>query len=53
MTRPDPAWGTGRKGRRIADLGNTVADLLSLCPALFAAGQGPVTFSDFRYRALD
>ena len=28
---------------------NTVSDLLSLRPALFAAGRGAVTFSDFRY----
>ena len=31
---------------------NTVSDLLSLRPALFAAGYGAVTFSDFRYRAV-
>ena len=31
---------------------NTVSDLLSLRPALFAAGQGAVTFRDFRYRAV-
>jgi beta-xylosidase len=31
---------------------NTASDLLSLRPALFAAGRGAVTFSDFRYRAL-
>ena len=30
---------------------NTVSDLLSLRPALFATGQGAVTFRDFRYRA--
>ena len=30
---------------------NTASDLLSLRPALFAAGRGAVTFSDFRYRA--
>ena len=29
---------------------NTASDLLSLRPALFAAGQGTVTFRDFRYR---
>jgi len=31
---------------------NTVDDLLSLRPALFAAGEGMVRFRDFRYRAL-
>jgi xylan 1,4-beta-xylosidase len=31
---------------------NTVDDLASLRPALFAAGQGSVRFRDFRYRAL-
>jgi beta-xylosidase len=31
---------------------NTVSDLLSLRPALFAAGRGPATFRDFRYRAV-
>jgi xylan 1,4-beta-xylosidase len=31
---------------------NTVDDLLSLRPALFAAGKGIVRFRDFRYRAL-
>jgi xylan 1,4-beta-xylosidase len=31
---------------------NTVDDLLSLRPALFAAGKGAVRFRDFRYRAL-
>jgi xylan 1,4-beta-xylosidase len=31
---------------------NTAGDLLSLRPALFAAGRGAVTFSDFRYRAV-
>lgn len=31
---------------------NTVGDLLSLRPALFAAGRGTVTFRDFRYRAV-
>lgn len=31
---------------------NTASDLLSLRPALFAAGHGTVTFSDFRYRAV-
>jgi xylan 1,4-beta-xylosidase len=31
---------------------NTASDLLSLRPALFAAGRGAVTFSHFRYRAL-
>ncbi len=31
---------------------NTAGDLLSLRPALFAAGPGSVTFRDFRYRAV-
>jgi xylan 1,4-beta-xylosidase len=31
---------------------NTVDDLLSLRPALFAAGEGSVVFRNFRYRAL-
>jgi xylan 1,4-beta-xylosidase len=31
---------------------NTVDDLLSLRPALFAAGSGAARFKDFRYRAL-
>ena len=31
---------------------NTIDDLASLRPALFAAGQGTVRFRDFRYRAL-
>jgi xylan 1,4-beta-xylosidase len=31
---------------------NTVSDLLSLRPALFAAGRGTATFRDFRYRAV-
>jgi len=31
---------------------NTVSDLLSLRPALFAAGQRAVTFRNFRYRAV-
>ena len=31
---------------------NTIDDLLSLRPALFAAGKGEVRFRDFRYRAL-
>lgn len=31
---------------------NTVDDLLSLRPALFAAGSGHVRFRDFKYRAL-
>ena len=31
---------------------NTVDDLLSLRPALFAAGSGQVAFRDFQYRAL-
>jgi xylan 1,4-beta-xylosidase len=31
---------------------NTVDDLLSLRPALFAAGKGTVRFRNFRYRAL-
>ncbi|MBC2651621.1 family 43 glycosylhydrolase [Novosphingobium flavum] len=31
---------------------NTIDDLLSLRPALFAAGSGKVLFRDFRYRAL-
>jgi len=31
---------------------NTVDDLASLRPALFAAGKGSVRFRDFRYRAL-
>jgi xylan 1,4-beta-xylosidase len=31
---------------------NTIGDLLSLRPALFAAGPGAVRFRDFRYRAL-
>ncbi|SER34188.1 xylan 1,4-beta-xylosidase [Sphingobium sp. YR768] len=31
---------------------NTVDDLASLRPALFAAGAGSVRFTDFRYRAL-
>ena len=32
---------------------NTIDDLASLRPALFAAGDGSVRFRDFRYRALD
>lgn len=32
---------------------NTMDDLASLRPALFAAGKGSAVFSDFRYRALD
>lgn len=32
---------------------NTIDDLLSLRPALFAAGAGQVAFRRFRYRALD
>lgn len=32
---------------------NTVDDLASLRPALFAAGSGSVCFRDFRYRALE
>ncbi|WP_194396828.1 family 43 glycosylhydrolase [Microbacterium atlanticum] len=31
---------------------NTMADLLSLRPALYAAGKGAVRFRDFRYRPL-
>lgn len=31
---------------------NTIDDLLSLRPALFASGKGQVRFRDFRYRAL-
>lgn len=31
---------------------NTIDDLASLRPALFAAGEGSAKFSDFRYRAL-
>jgi beta-xylosidase len=31
---------------------NTVGDLLSLRPALYAAGEGAVRFRDFRYRPL-
>ena len=31
---------------------NTASDLLSLRPALFAAGHGAMTFSDFGYRAV-
>ena len=31
---------------------NTIDDLLSLRPALFAAGDGGVRFRNFRYRAL-
>ena len=31
---------------------NTTGDLLSLRPALYAAGSGEVRFRDFRYRAL-
>ena len=31
---------------------NTMGDLLSLRPALYAAGSGEVRFRDFRYRAL-
>ena len=31
---------------------NTVGDLLSLRPALYAVGPGEATFRDFRYRAL-
>ena len=51
------ADGTGwtRHGLRFEASGyhaNTVSDLLSLRPALFAAGRGTVTFRDFRYRAL-
>ena len=29
---------------------NTVGDLLSLRPALYAAGEGEARFRDFRYR---
>ena len=32
---------------------NTIDNLLSLRPALFAAGEGRAVFRDFRYRALD
>ena len=32
---------------------NTIDNLLSLRPALFAAGEGQVVFRDFRFRALD
>jgi xylan 1,4-beta-xylosidase len=32
---------------------NTVGDLLSLRPAIYAAGTGEARFRDFRYRALD
>jgi xylan 1,4-beta-xylosidase len=32
---------------------NTVDDLASLRPAIFAAGVGKAIFRDFRYRALD
>ena len=31
---------------------NAAVDLASLRPALFASGEGSVTFRDFRYRAL-
>lgn len=31
---------------------NTIDDLLSLRPALFAAGDGSVRFKNFKYRAL-
>ncbi|MDG5497334.1 family 43 glycosylhydrolase [Niveispirillum sp. BGYR6] len=31
---------------------NTIGDLASLRPALYVAGSGTATFSDFRYRAL-
>jgi xylan 1,4-beta-xylosidase len=44
-----------RHGMRFETSGyhaNTVSDLLSLRPAIFAAGQDAVTFRDFRYRAL-
>jgi xylan 1,4-beta-xylosidase len=52
--RPDDAGWT-RHGMRFETSGynaNTVSDLLSLRPAVFAAGHGAVTFRDFRYRAL-
>lgn len=32
---------------------NTIDDLLSLRPAIFASGEGQAVFRDFRYRALD
>ena len=44
-----------RHGLRLETSGyhaNTVSDLLSLRPALFAAGRGAVSFRDFRYRAV-
>ena len=44
-----------RHGLRLETSGyhaNTVSDLLSLRPALFAAGPGAVTFRDFGYRAV-
>ena len=44
-----------RHGMRFETSGyhaNTVSDLLSLRPAVFAAGQDAVTLRDFRYRAL-
>jgi xylan 1,4-beta-xylosidase len=47
------AW--TRHGLRFETSGyhaNTVSDLLSLRPALFAAGRGAVWFREFRYRAV-
>ncbi|MEP6843541.1 MAG: family 43 glycosylhydrolase [Pseudolysinimonas sp.] len=44
-----------RHGVRLETSGyhaNTAGDLLSLRPALFAAGEGAADFADFRYRAL-
>jgi xylan 1,4-beta-xylosidase len=51
--QPGGAW--TRHGIRFETSGyhaNTAGDLLSLRPALFAAGGGRVRFRDFRYRAL-
>jgi xylan 1,4-beta-xylosidase len=31
---------------------NTIGDLLSLRPAIYAAGDGATTFRDFQHRAL-
>jgi xylan 1,4-beta-xylosidase len=51
------AGGTGwiRHGPRFETSGyhaNTTGDLLSLRPAIFAAGGGAVVFRDFQFRAL-
>ena len=47
-----PASGTGCGSRRPATTRTPPGHLLSLRPALFAAGSGSVRFRDFRYQAL-